>query len=107
MNRENKSEYIELYDGIRIKILISKEDGANFDLCILEMDSGTEAPLHKHEEDEAFYILSGELEFHLGERKVKATQGDHIYVPKGLNHSAFNLAKNKVKAIVVHNPPRF
>src|SRR3712207_8403866 len=44
---------------------------------------GEEAPLHvHHNEDEAFWILEGELTFQVGEETIKASPGSFLYGPK-------------------------
>ena len=48
---------------------------------------GSGSPVHTHRhEDEAWYILEGELTFWLGEESRRATTGDFIFGPRGLRH---------------------
>ena len=49
---------------------------------------GTKAPLHVHrKEDEAFYILEGEMTFHIGEETIKARPGSFVFGPKDVPHT--------------------
>ena len=53
---------------------------------MLEPD-GVEAPLHvHHREDEAFWILEGELTFQIGEETIKASPGSYLFGPKDVPH---------------------
>jgi quercetin dioxygenase-like cupin family protein len=49
---------------------------------------GARAPLHLHrKEDEAFYVLEGEMTFRIGEETVKARHGSFIFGPKDVPHT--------------------
>ena len=48
---------------------------------------GSGSPVHTHRlEDEAWYILEGELTFWLGEESRTATTGDFVFGPRGVRH---------------------
>jgi quercetin dioxygenase-like cupin family protein len=49
------------------------------------MDLG--APLHSHPWSETFYVLEGEMEVQVGNRKALATPGTLMYVPENVAHS--------------------
>src|SRR4028118_1247617 len=49
---------------------------------------GAKAPLHLHrKEDEAFYVLEGEMTFQLGEETIKARPGSFVFGPKDVPHA--------------------
>jgi mannose-6-phosphate isomerase-like protein (cupin superfamily) len=52
-------------------------------------DSGPPAHLHRSQ-DETHYILEGQFEFVLGERKVNAGVGSVVYVPRTTVHAFTN-----------------
>jgi quercetin dioxygenase-like cupin family protein len=46
-----------------------------------------EAPLHVHyRDDEAFWILEGDVTFEIGDTTVAATAGDYVFAPRGIPH---------------------
>jgi quercetin dioxygenase-like cupin family protein len=48
---------------------------------------GVVAPPHVHEnEEEAFFVLEGDLVFWLGEDEIEAPPGTYIYIPPGVRH---------------------
>jgi quercetin dioxygenase-like cupin family protein len=48
---------------------------------------GYEAPLHvHHREDEAFWILDGEVTLHIGEETIDAASGDYAFGPRDIPH---------------------
>ncbi|MFN2470355.1 MAG: quercetin 2,3-dioxygenase [Gaiellaceae bacterium] len=47
----------------------------------------TEAPLHvHHNEDEAFWVLDGDVTFEIGEATVEAHAGDYAFGPRHIPH---------------------
>jgi quercetin dioxygenase-like cupin family protein len=45
-------------------------------------------PLHvHHEDDEAWYVLDGSLQFRFADRTVEAVQGSAVFVPRGVAHT--------------------
>ncbi|HXG41315.1 MAG TPA: cupin domain-containing protein [Dehalococcoidia bacterium] len=45
-------------------------------------------PLHVHRtDDEAFYVLEGQLRVHYGQRQLTAGPGTWVFAPKGLPHA--------------------
>ena len=64
-----------------------KETGGRYTLVeVLEPD-GVEAPLHvHHREDEAFWILEGELTFQVGDETIQASPGSFLFGPRDVPH---------------------
>ena len=65
------------------------------------IDNG--APLHSHPWGESFYILEGELEMQVGNRKLVATAGDSIYIPENVAHN-FRICSPSLRALIVMAP---
>jgi mannose-6-phosphate isomerase-like protein (cupin superfamily) len=66
-------------------------------------DIGPPPHIH-HQEDEAFYIQEGELEFQLGDQIVIATPGTFLYSPKGHLHSFRNKTTQRAKMLAWYMP---
>jgi quercetin dioxygenase-like cupin family protein len=48
---------------------------------------GVEAPLHiHHREDEAFWILDGDVTFEVGGKTIAASAGDFVFAPRDVPH---------------------
>jgi quercetin dioxygenase-like cupin family protein len=48
---------------------------------------GMAAPMHSHEDaDEIFYVLDGKLTFFVGEKRIEATEGAFVYLPRYIHH---------------------
>ena len=49
--------------------------------------AGREAPLHvHHREDEAFWILEGDVTFEVGDETIEASAGDYAFGPRDIPH---------------------
>ena len=65
-------------------------------------------PPHLHRRtDEAFYVLEGELTFHLDDRSIKAEPGAFVLVPHGVVHTFENAASSEVRFLEVVTPGAF
>jgi len=49
---------------------------------------GIRAPMHVHDDaDEIFYVLEGNLTFFVGERRIEASPGAFVYLPRFVHHA--------------------
>jgi mannose-6-phosphate isomerase-like protein (cupin superfamily) len=67
---------------------------------------GPEPHVH-HEEDDAFYVLDGELTFELDEGDVSAPEGTFVLVPPGVNHTFANALDRPTRVLNIHAPAGF
>lgn len=73
-----------------------------FDENVL-MEAGSIPHIHS-EEDEAFYILEGEVTFQTGEKTLTATPGSFVFVPRGTAHAYRNLSTKPARMLIVTSP---
>ena len=63
---------------------------------------------HIHDnEEEAFYVIEGNLRVLLGEITIEAQAGSFILVPRGTVHTFSRADKNPVKLLVIISPAGF
>jgi quercetin dioxygenase-like cupin family protein len=63
------------------------DTGGQFTIVEVTCAAGFEAPLHvHHREDEAFWILDGEVTLHVGEETIEASAGDYAFGPRDIPH---------------------
>ena len=85
----------------------AKDTGGVFSLTHCYFRKGFTAPPHYHTlEDESFYMLEGEIDFHIGEKKVKASAGQFIVLPRNIPHH-FDLVTDTAKALMLITPGGF
>ena len=61
-------------------------------------------PLHKHDFEEFFYILSGEYLFEVDGQQFHARPGDFAYAPSNVPHVFQNITDQDAKMLVVARP---
>jgi quercetin dioxygenase-like cupin family protein len=93
------------YVGNLFTILAGSEDTeGRFALIEMLARKGTEPPRHVHRrEDEAFYVLEGEITFYIGDETYVATPGTFVFAPRGIPHS-FVFETDVVRKLVTLTP---
>ena len=92
---------------IRIEKLAARARGvAGADLVMVEWTAEVGdhwiAPLHvHHSDDEAWYVLDGELGFRLGAEVVIAAAGSAVVAPRGTPHTYWNAGKVEARYVLV------
>jgi len=82
-----------------------EETGGAYSLLEVTM-TGEGPPQHIHKaEDEAFYVLEGEVNFRRGEETVQATAGAFVLIPRGTNHTVWNAGSTPAKLLAIFSPP--
>lgn len=66
-----------------------------------EGDPVYQAPLHLHEEDEAWYVLDGTLRVRVGEEEVEVRAGGAVVVPGGTPHTYYNPCPEPARYVLV------
>jgi quercetin dioxygenase-like cupin family protein len=66
---------------------------------------GDGPPLHIHaDEDEAWYVLEGELRFRLDAEIASAPAGSFVFVPRGTPHCFRNIGASPARILVLFTP---
>jgi mannose-6-phosphate isomerase-like protein (cupin superfamily) len=66
-----------------------------------------QAPLHKHPEDEAWYVLQGTLAVRAGEQVHQVTAGGAVIVPGGTPHTFWNPRPGPARFVLVMGAQTF
>jgi mannose-6-phosphate isomerase-like protein (cupin superfamily) len=91
-----------------VEFLVRTADTPRFNLSIIEIVAGRELEAHVHdEEDDAFYILEGEMTFVFGGEEAKAGPGAFVLAPPGVEHGFRNDTDHPVRMLNVHAPAGF
>ncbi|MGN9908978.1 quercetin 2,3-dioxygenase [Phytohabitans sp. LJ34] len=95
--------------GDRYTVKASKEStGGPLGLLEALVEPGSGPPLHIHRnEDEAFYLLEGELELQANGDTFIAQPGSFIYIPRGAPHAFKNVSESTVKMLGFFLPGGF
>ena len=63
--------------------------------------------LHKHDFDEAFYVLEGELTFQVEDAVVTKRAGELAFAPRGVAHTLANRSDAPARYVLVCTPAGF
>ena len=99
-------------EGLRVgnvEFLARSADTRRFNLAVIEIQPHRGGPpIHAHAaEDDAFYILEGELTFTVEDEVVVAVPGTFVLVPPGLQHTFANEGDTVVRMVNIHAPAGF
>ncbi len=68
--------------------------------------TGEGPPQHIHKaEDEAFYVLEGEVTVKRGEETIHAPTGAFVLIPRGTTHTIWNTGSTPAKVLGIFSPP--
>jgi mannose-6-phosphate isomerase-like protein (cupin superfamily) len=68
--------------------------------------NGQGPPQHiHHAEEEAFYILAGEINVQVGEQTIHKTAGSFVLIPRGTVHTFWNAGSTPAKMLAIVSPP--
>ena len=92
-----------------VEFLARSRDTSRFNLALITIQPHRDGPgLHAHaEEDDAFYMLEGELTFTVDGEDVVAGPGVFVLVPPQVPHSFANRGDAVARFVNVHAPAGF
>jgi mannose-6-phosphate isomerase-like protein (cupin superfamily) len=91
-----------------VEFLARTVDTPRFTFGIIEIAPGRELEAHAHpDEDDAFYIVEGELTFIFGDERVAAAPGTFVLVPPRVEHGFRNDDTRPVRMLNIHAPAGF
>lgn len=84
---------------------ISEQTLLTFSLIEASVPPAGGPPAHTHPiADEAFYLLSGQLEFTVEDEEIEVKAGDFVYVPHGLEHKFRNVGVPTAQMLYLFAP---
>lgn len=105
--KESEGEARWWAGGLVTTKVSGNETGGLYSIVEVLEPHGAAAPLHvHHKEDEAFYILEGEITFYVGEETYKAGPGSFIFGPKDVPHT-YTVDSGPAKLLFVLSPAGF
>ncbi len=94
--------------GAPAQFLLLGEESSNGS-CLSRATSpvGGSAPPHRHDFEEGFYLLSGQLTFRAGNQTYRLEAGDFINVGSGVVHSVKNESDRPAETLILCSPAGF
>jgi quercetin dioxygenase-like cupin family protein len=89
-------------------LLRSEQSGGQVSMIeILVPAQNAGPPLHKHDFDEAFYILEGELIFQVEDELITKRAGELAFIPRNVAHALANQSDADARYLLVCTPAGF
>jgi quercetin dioxygenase-like cupin family protein len=104
--KASKENTVLFLGGMKASFLVDGEDSQG-QYCLIHMEErkGLEPPPHIHtREDEAYYVLEGEVTYHIADRVIHATPGTYVFAPRGIEHT-FSLKTEQANVLVLLTHP--
>jgi mannose-6-phosphate isomerase-like protein (cupin superfamily) len=80
------------------------ETGGAWSLFEEEVPIGMGPPPHRHDWDEAYYILGGEVDFTINGEPVRSGPGDFNYLPRGTVHGFKGASESPARVLIFAAP---
>ena len=91
-----------------VEFLARTADTPRFNCGIIDFAAGRAMEPHAHpDEDDAFYVLEGEITFVVGGEDVVAPPGTFVLVPPGIDHGFRNDGAEPARILNIHAPAGF
>ncbi len=75
------------FDSLAVIKATSADTGGQMAIIEITEAPGAQAPLHvHHQEDEAFWILEGDVTLEVGDTTIEAHAGDYTFGPRNIPH---------------------
>jgi quercetin dioxygenase-like cupin family protein len=106
---DGEGRVLRIFGGEVITFKAGTDDtGGAFTLyqTVLPPQGGPPRHVH-HREDEAFYVLEGELLFQVGDQELKAGPGTYLWAPRDIPHTFKNTGSTPAKLLVLITPAGF
>jgi quercetin dioxygenase-like cupin family protein len=85
--RSDEGEARWWFNGLAVIKATAADTGGQMTIVEMTEPPGTEAPLHvHHREDEAFWVLEGDVTFEVGATTIEAHAGDYAFGPRDIPH---------------------
>jgi quercetin dioxygenase-like cupin family protein len=102
---EGEGKMLWVADELMTFKVSSEDTGGVYALKDFVVPPQGEAPLHvHHREDEAFWVLEGELEILVAEDTFRASAGSFVHLPKGVRHAYKNVGTEPARFLTLIVP---
>jgi quercetin dioxygenase-like cupin family protein len=92
--------------GQPLAFLVTGENTKHTSMFDWTLPSGFSTGLHVHRvQEETFYVLEGECEWQIGDRRVRAKPGTYVFIPPGVPHNIGNSSDKLARMLMTVSPP--
>jgi quercetin dioxygenase-like cupin family protein len=92
--------------GQPMTFLVTGEDTRHTSMFDWTIPAGFATGRHVHRvQEETFYMLDGECEWHAGDDVIRATPGTYLFIPPGVLHNITNVSDKPARVLMTVSPP--
>ena len=92
--------------GKPLAFLVTGTDTKHTSMFEWTVPAGFSTGLHVHRvQEETFYVLDGECEWHIGGEVIRAKPGTFVFIPPGVPHNIGNTSDKPARMIMTVSPP--
>jgi quercetin dioxygenase-like cupin family protein len=92
--------------GRPMAFLVTGVDTKHTSMFDWTIPAGFATGRHVHRvQEETFYMLEGECEWHVGGDVVRATAGTFLFIPPGVPHNITNVSDKPARVLMTVSPP--
>ena len=92
--------------GQPMVFLVTGKDTKHTSMFDWTIPAGFATGLHVHRvQEETFYVLEGECEWHVGGKTIRATPGTYLFIPPGVPHNITNVSERTARVLMTVSPP--
>ena len=92
--------------GHPMAFLVTGEDTKHTSMFDWTMPPRFSTGLHVHRtQEETFYVLHGECDWQVGDRRIRATPGTFLFIPPGVPHNIANATDKPARVLMTVSPP--
>jgi mannose-6-phosphate isomerase-like protein (cupin superfamily) len=82
----------------------ASETNGNWSLFEEEVPLGMGPPAHRHDWDEAYYILDGQVDFEIDGETTSSARGDFNHLPRGTDHGFKGASESAARVLIFASP---
>ncbi|MBC9880459.1 cupin domain-containing protein [Bradyrhizobium sp. INPA01-394B] len=92
--------------GQPMAFLVTGEDTRYTSMFDWTIPAGFATGRHVHRvQEETFYMLEGECEWHVADEVVRASPGTYLFIPPGVPHNITNGSDKPARVLMTVSPP--
>jgi quercetin dioxygenase-like cupin family protein len=92
--------------GEPMAFLVTGKDTTHTSMFDWTIPAGFATGLHVHRvQEETFYVLEGECEWQVGDRRIRAAPGTFLFLPRGVPHNITNVSDRPARVLMTVSPP--
>ena len=95
-----------LLAGNPLVFLVTGQDTKHTSMFDWTLPAGFSTGAHVHRvQEETFYVLDGECQWHVGGELIQAKPGAYVFIPPGVPHNIVNASDKPVRMMMTVSPP--